>query len=307
MRRVRIMGLKDKMSEQNNIAVMPEDEEKMISVLSNSLYPGAAPQSVKMVLDYCVAAKLDVMQKPVHIVPMWNKKANNGRGGMIDTIMPGIGLYRTGAARTGEYAGVSEPEFGPDIEQVFEPEEYSYKRNGEWQNGTRPGFTLTIPLWCKITVKRLLKSGIIAEFTAIEYWHENYATAGKDSLHPNAMWRKRKYGQIAKCTEAQGLRKAFPELGAAPIAEEMEGKSYEEKNITAEANSYVDDNDNSQPIEGEVMPKALPNCPEDKYNESFSSWEKKIKEGKSTAEKILKKMTLRYTFSADQISRLEGV
>ena len=60
-------------------------------------------------------------------------------------------------------------------------------------------------------------------------------------------------------------------------------------------------------LEGEVMPAGLPACPEDKYNTSFPGWEAKIKVGKSTAEKILKKMTLRYTFSADQISRLEGV
>jgi hypothetical protein len=29
---------------------------------------------------------------------------------------------------------------------------------------------------------------------------------------PNAMWRKRFHGQLAKCTEAQALRKAFPEI-----------------------------------------------------------------------------------------------
>ena len=39
------------------------------------------------------------------------------------------------------------------------------------------------------------------------------------------MWRKRAYGQLAKCTEAQALRKAFPEFsGGQATAEEMEGK-----------------------------------------------------------------------------------
>jgi hypothetical protein len=57
-------------------------------------------------------------------------------------------------------------------------------------------------------------------FTAVEYWTENYATAGRDSDAPNAMWKRRPRGQIAKCAEAQALRKAFPELGSQPTADE---------------------------------------------------------------------------------------
>jgi len=188
-------------------------DAELMRVLKNSFYPGAKDESIKLVREYCRAAGLDPMQKPVHIVPMPVGTGVKGKDGweikeMRDVIMPGIGLYRTQAARSGEYAGVSEPEYGPDITETL----------GECQ--------ITYPLWCRVTVKRMLPGGRVAEFTATERWKENCATKSSKSVEPNAMWKKRPYGQIAKCTEAQALRKAFPELGAQPTAEEMEGKSF---------------------------------------------------------------------------------
>jgi phage recombination protein Bet len=182
------------------IATLPERE--MLDVLRNSLYPGAADESIKLVLGYCKAAQLDPLQKPVHIVPMWDRKSKS----MRDVVMPGIELYRVKAARTGQYAGCSEPEFGPDVTQAL------------------GGASVTFPAWCKVTVRRMV-GGQVAEFTAVERWTENYATAGRDSVQPNAMWSKRPYGQLAKCAEAQALRKGFPEIGAGPTADEMAGKS----------------------------------------------------------------------------------
>lgn len=179
-------------------------EQDLMKVLQASLYPGAAPESIKMVLGYCKAAGLDPMQKPVHIVPMWDGKA----GQMRDVVMPGVNLYRTQAARSGECAGVTEPEFGPDVKETIGGQEITY------------------PQWCRVTVSRRLPTGEIVPFTAREFWKENYAVKGgkEKSIAPNAMWTKRPYGQIAKCAEAQALRKAFPEIASQPTADEMEGK-----------------------------------------------------------------------------------
>jgi phage recombination protein Bet len=177
-------------------------DDELIPVLRSSLYPGAKDDSIKLVLGYCRAAGLDPMQKPVHLVPMNVKKVGGGRDEYEwrDVVMPGIGLYRVQAARTGELAGIDEPEFGPEMPMPG-----------------RPGST--VPEWCRVTVYRMIGGQRVA-FTAREYWLENYATAKRDSDAPNAMWQRRPRGQIAKCAEAQALRKAFPELGSQPTADE---------------------------------------------------------------------------------------
>ena len=177
-------------------------DDELIPVLQSSLYPGAKPESIKLALGYCRAAGLDPIQKPVHLVPMRVKKVGGGQNDYEwrDVVMPGIGLYRTQAARTGELAGIDEPEFGPDRPM--------------------PGVKdQTAPEWCRVTVYRMIGGQRVA-FTAREYWIENYATQGRDSSAPNAMWLRRPRGQIAKCAEAQALRKAFPELGSQPTADE---------------------------------------------------------------------------------------
>ena len=180
-------------------------EADLLQVLQSSLYPGAAMDSIRMVIGYCKAAGLDPMQKPVHIVPMWDSKA----GRMRDVIMPGVNLYRIQASRSGQFAGMSEPEFGPMLTQTFSEQE------------------ITFPEWARVTVRRQLSNGAVAEFTAREFWIENYAVKGgkEKSTAPNAMWSKRPRGQIAKCAAAQALRSAFPEIAAQYTEEEMAGKS----------------------------------------------------------------------------------
>jgi phage recombination protein Bet len=238
----------------NEVAVV--DEAKLLAVLQSSLYPGGSIESIRMVLGYCKAAGLDPMQKPVHIVPMWDSKA----GSMRDVVMPGIGMYRVQAARSGEYAGITEPEFGPDVSESI------------------GGVSITYPAWCKVTAKRKIADGFIAEFTAVERWKENYAVkGGKDkSIAPNAMWAKRPYGQLAKCAQAQALRMAFPEIGSQPTAEEMEGKGIEDFTNSRNPESVVQ---NSATEESDAF-----------YNEHFAMLQMAAEMGQDHLEKAFKEI-----------------
>lgn len=250
---------------ENGAPAMPEAE--MMKVLQSSLYPGASPDSIKMVLGYCKAAGLDPMQKPVHIVPMWDSKAKC----MRDVIMPGIGLYRTQAARSG-CAGVTEPEFGPDISENI------------------GGTAMTYPAWCRVTVRRRIATGEVVEFTAKEFWKENYATAGKDSSAPNAMWKKRPYGQIAKCAEAQALRKAFPEIGSEPTADEMMGKTINE--FAEEARTTLQATPAPRP--------ALELYPAERFEANLPKWEELVATGQKTNAEIEAMLSTKATLTEGQ-------
>ena len=252
------------------LPAMQMDEQELMQVLQSSLYPGAEPASIKMVIGYCKAAGLDPMRKPVHLVPMWDSKASK----MRDVVMPGIGLYRTDAARTGEYAGITEPEYGPDTTEVI------------------GGVEITYPKWCRITVSRRMPSGEIVKFTATEFWRENYAAKGgkEKSIAPNAMWQRRPYGQIAKCAEAQALRKAFPEVGSQPTADEMEGKVMDMG-------------------QAEVVPPAVPTYYDQaKFDHNFPKWAETIATGRKTAADYINFASTRgEPFTEEQKARLLSV
>lgn len=184
--------------------------------LVEAIYPNAkTPDAIVMALSYCRARNLDPFKRPVHIVPMWSSAV----GAMVETVWPGISELRTTAFRTGNYAGMSEPEFGDLITQTF---------TGKATKGTAKGQTrsieITFPEWCRITITRDL-NGKERKFVGPKvFWLESYAKWA-DTEVPNEMWAHRPSGQLEKCAEAAALRRAFPEeIGNDLTAEEMAGQ-----------------------------------------------------------------------------------
>lgn len=164
-------------------------------IIKKILYPNVEDSTLLMVIDYCKHRKLDIMKRPVQIVPVWDSKQRK----MVDTIWQSITEIRITASRTGTYSGRDEAEFGEEVTE---------------------GKNFTYPKWCKVAVYRMVQ-GQNCKFSAKIFFKEAYKTAGKDTSEPNAMWKSRPYAQLEKCVEAAALRMAFPEeLGSDYILEE---------------------------------------------------------------------------------------
>lgn len=257
--------------------VKPEDRD-LVRVLANSHYPGASEKMIALAISYCRAANLDPMLKPVHIVSIWDSAA----GCMREVIMPGIALYRIQAARSGEYAGISEPEFGPSIT-------------------ARPGGKeLTFPEWCRVTVRRRV-GGHIAEFTALEFWLENYAS--KKGGEANSMWSKRPFGQLAKVAEAQALRRAFPEFSSATTAEEMEGK---EINM-GDAVRVEEPVKSPEPVKAPEPISSLPPLDDERFERNIPAWRAKIESGERTAEQLMQSMIVKFSLTQNQLAAIKAL
>ncbi len=202
----------------NELAVKLESRgltKDNFDIVKNILYPNVEDSTLFMVLDYCKHRHLDIMKKPVQIVPVWDSK----KGKTVDTIWQSITEIRITATRTGTYAGKDEAEFGEDVTEVLS------------------NVKITYPKWCRINVYRLVQ-GEKCKFSAKIFWKEAYKNAGKDSLAPNTMWKSRPYAQLEKCVEAAALRMAFPEeLGSDYIIDENwhEEKPQEPKNVTPQS------------------------------------------------------------------------
>jgi phage recombination protein Bet len=220
--------------------------------LVEAIFPNATTtDAVILALSYCKARRLDPFKRCVHIVPIWNKQL----GCMVDTIWPGIGELRTTAFRTGEYAGRSNTEFGPDIARTVGSKEMTY------------------PEWAQVTVYRIIKGQRVEFCGPRVYWDETYATQKRNDDTPNEMWADRPRGQIDKCAEAAALRAAFPEeVGSDMIPEEIErnafGSVLDAKKIPGKPVTSLDDINGSFIEHKKPEPKPGPNAePHDEANQ----------------------------------------
>ena len=177
------------------------------------LYPAAeTPEVVMAVVEYCSVRKLDPFKRPVHIIPMYNRRLKR----KVQVVLQGINEVEITASRTGKWAGMDPPKWGPTVERTFRgtiENDDGSSRNVEVK--------MRYPESCSVTVYRLLGNERVA-FTEQLFRDEAYATSAFRSEVPNDRWQKAPRQMLHKCTKAAVLRAAFPEEGVGVTAEEME-------------------------------------------------------------------------------------
>lgn len=192
-------------------------------VLVDAIFPSArTSEAVMLALDYCRARKLDPFKRSVHIVPVWNKTLRRE----VETVWPGISELQVTAARTGQWAGMDAPEWGPLITRTFKGQ---VKIDNQWEDRQA---VVTFPEWCAVTVYRLIGNQRYA-FVEPVYWTEAYARVGRSEM-PNDMWAKRVRGQLHKNAKAASLRAAFPEEISDYTSDEMEGQEIDAGGVVIE-------------------------------------------------------------------------
>lgn len=182
-------------------AVATGFSREQLDLIKRTVAAGTSDDEFALFVEVAKSTGLSPFQRQIYAI-MRQVSVKDERGQWRKenrmTIQTGIDGYRLIAARTGKHAGTTDAEYGPDATQG----------------------KLTHPAWARVTVRRLLPNGTVADFTATARWSE-YAQTNRDG-EPSGQWPKMPYLMLAKCAEALALRKAFPaELSGVYTAEEM--------------------------------------------------------------------------------------
>ena len=140
------------------------------------------------------AMKLDANLRQAY----WIRRKNRKTGEVTGTLQTGIDGLRSIAERSGAYAGSEPPEFRNQIEWMY--------RNRR----------IIVPERARVVVWKIVQ-GHKAAFTGEAWWDEFVPSEGQAD-----MWARMPRHMLAKCAEAQALRKAFASLLSGISIEELD-------------------------------------------------------------------------------------
>lgn len=179
---------------------------KQLEILKSSICRGVSNEEFEIFLMACMKTKLDPFMRQIYAVKRRARKPD-GSFGEVMTIQTGIDGYRLIAERTECYAPGEEPTF-------------TYDDSGSLISATA-------------YIKKQTKDGTWHTVSASAYIDE-YCQRGRDG-QPMGMWSNMPRTMLAKCAEAQALRKAFPaEMSGVYTKEEMEQAEVVIDKISAE-------------------------------------------------------------------------
>lgn len=172
--------------------------ESEVDLIKTQIAPGVTDGELKLFLHVCKSRQLDPFSKQIYAIvrKQWNQDTREHEQKM--TIMAGIDGFRLTAKRGGIEA-IDEPEFEYDARLC--------------SNANPLGIV-------KASVK-VWRAGVSRPTVGVAYWDEYAQTKRDGSLM--GLWGKMPRTMIAKCAEAQALRKAAPEeLSGIYAPEEMD-------------------------------------------------------------------------------------
>lgn len=172
--------------------------QKQLDILKNSICKGVSNEEFEIFLMACTKTQLDPFMKQIYAVKRKSKRPD-GTWGETMTIQTGIDGYRLIAERTGCYAPGPEPTYVMDNEgRLSAATAYIKKqtRDGTWHT-------------------------VSASAYADEYM-QTFTDKSSGEKRATGMWGNMPRTMLAKCAEAQALRKAFPaEMSGVYTKEEM--------------------------------------------------------------------------------------
>lgn len=196
---------------------VPSFNQKQIDILKNSICKGISNEEFEIFIMACKKTKLDPFMRQIYAVKRKSKKPD-GSWGETMTIQTGIDGYRLIAERTGCYAPGQEPTYYHDTEgNLQSATAYVRKqtRDGTWHTVSASAY--------------------------IDEYMQTFTDHKTGEKKATGMWGNMPRTMLAKCAEAQALRKAFPfEMSGVYTKEEMEQAEVQIIKISLEQASELD-------------------------------------------------------------------